>query len=176
LDIGVYCVQFASFVFHGERPSQILAGGHLNSDGTDESTSATLLYPGGKTATLITQGKAKYEAEAVIIGTNGVIKVSGLQVSENEPLETSQFSISHSLPQVPFRFWCPTQLITASGTETLDLPPTDQKFNYANSVGLLYEAQEVRKCLQKGKAVITRKSIKAFFFIYKLIKNYNDLA
>lgn len=76
LDIGVYCIQFASFVFNGEKPNKILAGGHLNSNGVDESTSTSLFYPGGKTATLITMGTGKYEGDAVIIGTNGVLKVN----------------------------------------------------------------------------------------------------
>lgn len=47
LDIGVYCVQLASFVFGGEKPIRILSGGHLNEDGIDESTSSTLLYSRG---------------------------------------------------------------------------------------------------------------------------------
>ena len=54
LDIGVYCVQLASFVFGGEKPMKIVAAGHLNADGADESTSATLLYSQGRTATLVT--------------------------------------------------------------------------------------------------------------------------
>src|SRR5437016_520471 len=50
LDIGIYCVQFASFAFGGAKPTKILAGGHLNQDGIDESSSATLLYTNGRTA------------------------------------------------------------------------------------------------------------------------------
>jgi predicted dehydrogenase len=75
LDIGVYCVQFASFALGGEKPTKIVAAGHLNADGIDESTSATLLYPNGKTATLVTHGRAKYECEATIVGTTGTIRV-----------------------------------------------------------------------------------------------------
>jgi len=125
LDTGVYCIQLASLAFGGEKPVKILAGGHLNEDGIDESTSATLFYKDGRTATLITNGKAKYESNAVIIGTQGVI-------------------------QVPFRWWCPTGLITPTKTHNFELPQTEKHFNYSNSVGLCYEAQEVRKCLQKG--------------------------
>jgi len=125
LDVGVYCVQFTSFVFGGDKPIKIVASGHLNEDGIDESTSATVIYSKGRTATLITHGRAKYETDAVILGTKGSIKV-------------------------PFRFWCPTELVTPNGIETFDLPKTDRKFNYANSVGLSYEAEEVRKCLKQG--------------------------
>jgi dihydrodiol dehydrogenase / D-xylose 1-dehydrogenase (NADP) len=49
------------------------------------------------------------------------------------------------------RFWCPTGLELPSG-EKLDFPllPTQKEFNYANSVGLAYEAEEVRRCLKEG--------------------------
>ncbi len=50
-------------------------------------------------------------------------------------------------------FVCPTSLITP--TETLHFPlpkalPGANKFNYPNSEGLSYEAQEVRKCIKNG--------------------------
>jgi dihydrodiol dehydrogenase / D-xylose 1-dehydrogenase (NADP) len=63
LDIGIYCVQFASLVFGGEKPTKVITGGHLNSHGVDESTSSTLLYPNGKTATLITHCKVELPNE-----------------------------------------------------------------------------------------------------------------
>jgi dihydrodiol dehydrogenase / D-xylose 1-dehydrogenase (NADP) len=79
LDIGIYNVQLASFVFGGEDPVQVIAGGHLNSEGVDESTSATLIYSKGRTATLVTHGRARMANEAHIIGTKGTIKVSFLE-------------------------------------------------------------------------------------------------
>ena len=39
-------VSVSQFVFGGEMPNKILAGGHLNEDGIDNSISATLLYSG----------------------------------------------------------------------------------------------------------------------------------
>jgi len=39
-------VSVAQFVFGGEMPNKITAGGHLNSDGIDTSISGTLLYSG----------------------------------------------------------------------------------------------------------------------------------
>ena len=41
-----FSVQISQFVFDGEMPSKIVAAGHLNSDGIEESISATLLYSG----------------------------------------------------------------------------------------------------------------------------------
>lgn len=47
--------------------------------------------------------------------------------------------------------WCPTTLVV-NGTETeFPLPEPDMPLNYVNSVGLRYEAEEVRRCLLNGK-------------------------
>jgi len=126
LDIGIYNVQFATLIFGTEKPEKIVAGGHLNSDGVDESTSATLVYKNGRTATLVTHGRVRLPNEAHVVGTKGTIKV-------------------------PMRFWCPTELETPSGIEKFELPSSDKTFNYSNSVGLCYEADEVRKCMQAGR-------------------------
>jgi predicted dehydrogenase len=75
LDIGIYCVQFASFVFGGEKPTKILSGGHLNKYGVDESTSTTLTFSGGRTATLITHTRTTMPNEAYAVGTKGTIRV-----------------------------------------------------------------------------------------------------
>lgn len=149
LDIGVYNIQLISLIFGGERPIKIAAGGHLNEDGVDLSSSATLIYSGGRTATTVAHGRVRMQNEAHIIGTKGMIKVrifklSTLNISTNHKL------YAHLIVQVPMRFWCPTELETPSGIHKFDLPPTDKEFNYANSVGLCYEAAEVRRCIQAG--------------------------
>jgi dihydrodiol dehydrogenase / D-xylose 1-dehydrogenase (NADP) len=77
LDVGVYCLQFASLVFGGDRPIQILSGGHLNEDRVDESTSTTLIYSGGRTATLLTHYGLHLPSDALAIGTKGTLKVRG---------------------------------------------------------------------------------------------------
>jgi dihydrodiol dehydrogenase / D-xylose 1-dehydrogenase (NADP) len=76
LDIGIYNVQFATFIFgFEERPLKILAAGHLNNDRVDESTSASLTYSGGRTATLVTHGRVRLPNEAIVVGTKGTIRV-----------------------------------------------------------------------------------------------------
>ena len=50
LDIGIYCVHLSQLVFDGEMPYKIVAAGHLNSDGVDQSVSVTMLYQNDRTA------------------------------------------------------------------------------------------------------------------------------
>ena len=57
LDLGIYCVYFLQMVFKGQRPTSVKASGHLNKHEVDESVSAILTYPGGKTATFSTSFK-----------------------------------------------------------------------------------------------------------------------
>jgi dihydrodiol dehydrogenase / D-xylose 1-dehydrogenase (NADP) len=78
LDLGVYVLQLAQFVFGPSPPEHVLAQGELNENGVDISTSITLKYKGGKTATLCTHARVKLPNEAYIVGTKGTIKVSGV--------------------------------------------------------------------------------------------------
>lgn len=75
LDLGVYCTQFASLVFGGERPEKIVAAGTLNEEGVDMSASSTLMYSNGRTATLLTHAQVDFPCEAIVAGTKGLLKV-----------------------------------------------------------------------------------------------------
>jgi predicted dehydrogenase len=74
--MGTYTCQLATLCFKGLHPVKVIAGGHLNASGADDSSSATILFPKGKTATLITHSRCDMPNEAVVVGTEGVIKVS----------------------------------------------------------------------------------------------------
>ncbi|KAG4072850.1 hypothetical protein HA402_002593 [Bradysia odoriphaga] len=125
IDMGTYCCQFASLVFSGLKPEKIIASGHLNSSGADDSSSATIIYPNGKTATLITHSQVNFPCEALAIGTKGTLKL-------------------------PFPFWATDKLETPNGVIEFALPKSDKKINYWNSTGLSYQCQEVRRCIQNG--------------------------
>lgn len=75
MDLGVYALQLQQWAFKGLKPTKILAGGHLNEYGTDDSSSGILIYPDGKTAIVATSTVIKLTNEAVIIGTKGEIRV-----------------------------------------------------------------------------------------------------
>ncbi|XP_043268742.1 trans-1,2-dihydrobenzene-1,2-diol dehydrogenase-like [Venturia canescens] len=127
LDLGVYTIQFASFIFEGEKPRKIRAAGHLNGEGVDTSMSATLLYGNDRLATIVTNGTVNLQNEAVVIGTEGIIRVPN--------------------------FWCPTSVILPSRTVEFPLPGglSSKKFNFINSAGLRYEAEHVRYCIRSSR-------------------------
>lgn len=124
LDLGVYTLQFQQFIFDGITPLKVIASGHLNDDGVDDSVSAILTYPDGKTAVISTSSLATLPNEAIVVGTKGTVR----------------------MPE----FWSPTKLITAEKTYEFPLPETSSTFNYHNSVGLAYEAEVVRQCIRNG--------------------------
>lgn len=54
--------------------------------------------------------------------------------------------------QIPTFWWCSTTITDVDGKEKeWPLPEAKHEFNYPNSCGLRYEADEVRKCIRAGK-------------------------
>lgn len=125
LDIGCYCVQLASMLFKGEKPQLIQATGILNEQGVDEMMSIVLKFPSKGLATCLCTGVTQLPSRALIIGAKGYI-------------------------ELPFTMWCPTVLVVNGQETQYPLPSTSHPLNYINSVGLRYEAEEVRQCLLKG--------------------------
>jgi len=126
LDIGIYCVQFALWVFDGERPTKIISGGHLNAHGVDECCSTTLIFEGGRTATLICHTRVTMENQAIAVGSKGTLKL-----------------------EVPF--WSSTKLTLPSGEQVdFPLPVADKTTNFINSMGLHYQCHEVARCINAG--------------------------
>lgn len=101
--MGTYCCQFASLVFSGLKPEKIIASGHLNTSGVDDSSSATIIYPNGKTATLITHSQVNFPCEALVIGTKGTLKVSCKKKTMGNIIRTD-FQNLHLLCSYRFRF------------------------------------------------------------------------
>lgn len=125
LDLGVYCVQFASLVMGGERPEKVVAAGHLNEEGVDATTSATIVYSKGRVATLNCSFRCELPCEGIVIGTKGTLKVAN-------PI------------------WCPIHLESPSGKFDSPLPDLGGSFNFLHGQGMMYEAAEVRRCLRGG--------------------------
>ena len=126
LDVGVYVINFASMIFNGEKPEKIHAEGILSNKGTDDLVAITMTYSGGRVAQLTCSVIVDLPCEALVSGTKGDLKV-------------------------PKRFWCPTKLETPDGVKEFPLPKPYLPTKFANSEGMGYEAEEVRKCLQEGR-------------------------
>ncbi|RZC41922.1 trans-1,2-dihydrobenzene-1,2-diol dehydrogenase-like, partial [Asbolus verrucosus] len=131
LDLGVYVLQFQQLVFKGEPPTDVVAVGGLNKEGTDDYTSSIWTYSGDKIACLSTSAKAQCPNEAVIIGTKGIIRVP--------------------------EFWCATKIETPEKTYEFELPKTTATFNFHKSVGLSYQAEHARQCIQAGYFMFSGK-------------------
>ncbi|XP_076987330.1 trans-1,2-dihydrobenzene-1,2-diol dehydrogenase [Tamandua tetradactyla] len=125
LDIGIYCLQFISTVFGGQRPEKIFAVGRRHESGVDDTVTVLLQYPGGVHGSFTCSITSQLSNTASVNGTKGMAQIS--------------------------RCWCPTELVVNGKQKEFPPPPSSNKvFNFADSVGLCYEAKHVRECLHKG--------------------------
>ncbi|XP_045459418.1 trans-1,2-dihydrobenzene-1,2-diol dehydrogenase-like isoform X2 [Melitaea cinxia] len=74
LDIGIYTLQFAQFIFK-EEPIKVTAVGDLNSDGVDLVETIILEYSGNRRAVLNVNSKILLWNKATVYGTQGRITV-----------------------------------------------------------------------------------------------------
>ncbi|XP_069763858.1 LOW QUALITY PROTEIN: trans-1,2-dihydrobenzene-1,2-diol dehydrogenase-like [Narcine bancroftii] len=125
LDVGCYCLQFVCMVYNGEKPESIHASGFLTEKGVDETVTIILKYSRKRMAMVTVTMANQLPNQAIISGVNGTITVPGYM-------------------------WCPTSLVVNGNVEEFPLPAPSQPLNFTNSLGLRYEAEEVRQCLQKG--------------------------
>lgn len=118
-------LQFQQFVFRGLKPVKIAINGHVNSHGTDESCGIIITYAGGKMAVLSVSARIDLPNEGLIVGTKGKLL----------------------LPD----YWCPTKMITSKGLMEWQLPESPKPYHHHNSGCLIYELEEVRRCILAGK-------------------------
>jgi len=111
LDVGVYCVSFASMVM---GPARRVAGlAHIGTTGVDEQAGFVLGGDDGRLAVLYSAARTATPQEATVMGTEGRIRI-------------------HS------QFWKPDRmtLTTAKGEEVIELPFEGNGYNYeAEEVG-----------------------------------------
>ncbi|XP_062994639.1 trans-1,2-dihydrobenzene-1,2-diol dehydrogenase-like [Elgaria multicarinata webbii] len=125
LDIGCYCIQFASMVFGPEKPQSIVASGLLHDTGVDETMAIILNYSGNRQALFNCSMMINLPGEALIAGTDGIIKI-------------------------PEHMNSPTVMFLKGDRWEWPLPPSLESLFFKESIGLRYEAEHVRQCLQKG--------------------------
>jgi len=73
LDVGVYCVSFASMVLG--RSSGSVGISHLGETGVDEQASVILEHEGGRLANLSISIRTTTPQEATIVGTEGYVRI-----------------------------------------------------------------------------------------------------
>ncbi|XP_017471914.1 PREDICTED: trans-1,2-dihydrobenzene-1,2-diol dehydrogenase [Rhagoletis zephyria] len=123
LDIGLYALQLGQFVY-GCAPIGIKCNAHLNSDGVDVESEFILDYGKNRKLAAFISGLENLDNCAKLLGTKGEIKLNN--------------------------YWCCTSLTKpGNATESWPLPAAKFEFNHTNSCGLRYEAEEVRKCIEK---------------------------
>lgn len=119
LDVGVYPVSLASMVFGS--PAHITSMAHLGPSNVDEQAAIILGYTGGQLAVLSTSIQATTPQEAVLMGTEGRIKIH-------------------------YPWWVPTRLTLSrrgQPDEVIEIPFSGNGYNY--------EAAEVAQGLRAGK-------------------------
>uniref|UniRef100_A0A182QFW5 Trans-1,2-dihydrobenzene-1,2-diol dehydrogenase n=1 Tax=Anopheles farauti TaxID=69004 RepID=A0A182QFW5_9DIPT len=126
LDLGVYTIQVCLWAFGGKAPEKVVATGVLNEEGVDLEVTAELHFPGGGVGRMKTSALHQLRNTAVIRGSKASMTLHD--------------------------FWCPLKLTDTDGKVREDnLPAAQHPFNFQNSCGLRYEAEEVRQCIGAGR-------------------------
>lgn len=126
LDLGVYTIQVCLWAFGGKAPEKVVASGVTNDDGVDVEVTAELHFPEGGVGRMKTSALRQLKNTAVVRGSKGSVTLHD--------------------------FWCPLKLTDLDGTTREDkLPNAQHPFNFMNSCGLRYEAEEVRQCIKAGR-------------------------
>jgi dihydrodiol dehydrogenase / D-xylose 1-dehydrogenase (NADP) len=73
LDVGVYCVSFASMVLG--RPARAAGFSHLGETGVDEQFAAVLEHGGGRLSAITAATRTATPQEATVVGTEGSVRV-----------------------------------------------------------------------------------------------------
>ncbi|XP_075977784.1 trans-1,2-dihydrobenzene-1,2-diol dehydrogenase-like [Anticarsia gemmatalis] len=144
LDIGIYLLHLAQFVFKDE-PSKVTVSGSLYPSGVDESETIILDYPGGRRAVLNIQSRLALHNKATIYGTKG------------------RFTLEEY-------FHFPEKVTRADGsTKEYVQHTTNLPSNFGNNAGLAYQTVEVARCIKEGLIESPRMPHKDTLLLAKLM-------
>jgi predicted dehydrogenase len=119
LDIGIYPISLASMIFG--PPERMTGMAHIGDSGVDEQNAILMGYNGGRIATLYSSTRTDSPIEAIIMGTQGSIRL-------------------HRLMHHPERM-----------TLTINGKPDEIIHISIDGYGYGYEAEEVMACIRAGK-------------------------
>ncbi|XP_059051166.1 trans-1,2-dihydrobenzene-1,2-diol dehydrogenase-like [Achroia grisella] len=144
MDIGIYVLQFAQYIFK-DAPTKVTAvGEELNEFGVDLVSTIVLEYTGGRRAVLNINAKRKLWNKATVYGTKG-----------------------RATLEEPFHF--PTNLVRVDGKiSNFPLTKSPIPYYFENSQGLVFEAIEVARCIKNGLIESPRMSHNESLVLAKL--------
>ena len=147
-DMGCYTLHLAAALFGTQDPVDMKVTSVPMETGVDESTAITLKFEGGKLANLYATLGHKLPCNAVIGGTKGYVTIV-------DP------------------FWSSEAIQTSDGLREFPLPPKNsfpEKMKHPNSEGMVYEIEEVYRCLLSGKKESELSSHKESLFVASLVE------
>ena len=74
LDVGIYTLSFTAMIL-GVKPQNVISAAHIGITGVDEQCTFTLSYEGGELAVLSASVRTHIPNDALILGTDGYIKI-----------------------------------------------------------------------------------------------------
>jgi predicted dehydrogenase len=125
LDLGVYAVSFARMIF-GQPPGRISSSSKMAWTGVDATSEYMFDYPGGKRAELISSFRQDRTREALITGSDGIIRIP--------------------------EFMHPSRLVVSRpgrAVENLDVQPDRLENGHP---GFQHQIREVHRCLREELA------------------------
>ncbi|UCH24955.1 MAG: Gfo/Idh/MocA family oxidoreductase [Trueperaceae bacterium] len=131
LDVGIYPISFAYMILGS--PQTVSSTAYLGETGTDDRSTYTFGYPGGKTALLSSAVRLSVPVEAEVIGTKGYIKLHQPWIN---PRTVTLARMSQSEASLIFDG-------NLYDTQTVHVPTQGNGYNY--------EAVEVGACIRAGK-------------------------
>ncbi len=158
LDLGVYLISLASLLFG--KPEHVTSQSIIAHGGIDEQTTVVLSYQTGKIATLYASLKTAPSNEAIILGTEGEIRIHAPFYRPHR-ISIKRFSghkarampgpgkfpfIKQKLPFLQDQYYRLERYLPSyikEKTHTVVLPFKGNGYNY--------EAEEVMCCLRNGK-------------------------
>ena len=130
LDIGVYCLNFASMVF-GDDIKEVKATAVLSDQGIDLADSITLIYGDGKMAVLHSNAQAESDREGLIYGDKGYIRVlninncEGILVYNENHQEIAKYETPKQISGYEYEVEACARAIEKGDLECPDMPHSE---------------------------------------------------
>uniref|UniRef100_A0A673V871 Trans-1,2-dihydrobenzene-1,2-diol dehydrogenase n=1 Tax=Suricata suricatta TaxID=37032 RepID=A0A673V871_SURSU len=106
LDIGIYCIQFISMVFGGQKPEKIVAMGRRHETGVDDTVSVLLQYPGGVHGCFTCSITAELSNVASVSGTKGMAQVRHDRPRQGRPKCWEPWPVVTGVARCDCWSWC----------------------------------------------------------------------